>query len=652
VSTLVTNIGQLVTWDDEQPVRSNAALVVDRGRVAWVGSPAVTPLADDRIDVEGGTVIPGFVDSHTHLVFGGDRAAEFEARLAGEPYAAGGIRATVDATRTTPTPQLRMRATRLAAEALRSGTTTLEIKSGYGLSVPDELRSLEVAATLTAHRTFLGAHVVPDGGDAPSYVSLVAGPMLDAVAGVATAIDAFCEEGAFDEEQCREVLTAGASRGLGVHVHANQLRPGPGVQLAASLGALSADHCTFVDDVDVAALRDAGTVAVLVPAAEFSTRSVYAPARRLVDAGVTVALATDCNPGTSFTTSMAFVIALACREQGLTPLEALRAATAGGATALGQKDVGRRSGAHGDATRRGGAMNDPLWPRASDWLAGGGAPDGPRLGVVGVPLSRTSISPSGAEATPAAVRGALRRFATFHAGLDVDLESVSVHDEGDLRIVELDGRAALSAVDAGLSRLPAYDLVVLLGGDNALTWPAMRTLLPLPTSGLLTLDAHHDVRGFHAGPTNGNPVRGLIEDGLRGSRVVQVGLGNLTNSRAYRTWCVQQGIELHGVAAAQAEGVRTLVRRSLDRLAQSCDAIYVDLDVDVVDRAFVPGCPGARPGGLLPAELLKAAEEAGRHPAVRAVDIVEVDATADPTGVTVDLAAMCLLSVAAGLAAR
>jgi imidazolonepropionase len=282
-------------------------------------------------------------------VFGGDRSAEFEARLAGEPYAAGGINATVSATRAMPTPQLRVRATRLAAEALRSGTTTLEIKSGYGLTVEDELRSLEVAATLTSHRTFLGAHVVPEGTDAAAYVDLVRGPMLDAVAGVASAIDAFCEEGAFDEDQCRDILSAGAARGLAVHVHANQLGPGPGVQLAASLGALSADHCTHLSHDDVSALRDADVVAVLVPVAEFSTRSAYAPAKRLIDADVTVALATDCNPGTSFTTSMPFVISLACRELEMTPLEALRAATMGGAAALAQRDIGHlRVGASAD----------------------------------------------------------------------------------------------------------------------------------------------------------------------------------------------------------------------------------------------------------------------------------------------------------------
>lgn len=348
-SLLVGGIGTLVTWDPDRPVRHDAALVIDKGRVAWVGSSAVTPLADERLDVEGATVVPGFVDSHTHLVFGGDRAEEFEARLAGEPYSAAGIASTVAATRGLPTPQLRVRATRLAAEALRSGTTTLEIKSGYGLTVVDELRSLEVAATLTPHRTFLGAHVVPAESDAASYVDLVTGPMLDAVAGVATAIDAFCEEGAFDEEQCRRILSAGAARGLAIHVHANQLTPGPGVQLAASLGALSADHCTHLTDDDVTALHDSGVVAVLVPAAEFSTRSPYAPARRLLDADVTVALATDCNPGTSYTTSMPFVMALACRELGMTPLEALRASTVGGATALARTDVGHlRVGAQAD----------------------------------------------------------------------------------------------------------------------------------------------------------------------------------------------------------------------------------------------------------------------------------------------------------------
>ena len=295
---------------------------------------------------------------------------------------------------------------------------------------------------------------------------------------------------------------------------------------------------------------------------------------------------------------------------------------------------------------------DPWWPRASDWLAAGGSPTGRRLAVVGVPLSRTSISPSGAHTTPAAVRAALRRFATFHAGLDVDLEELHVTDHGDLEVAALAGTEALTETSAALANLEPADLVVLLGGDNAVTRPAMRTLLPLASSGLLTLDAHHDVRGFHAGPTNGTPVRGLIEDGLPGQQVVQIGLGALSNSRAYRTWCQDRGVTLISAEQARDEGVGTVVRRELDRLALTCSGLYVDLDVDVVDRAFVPGCPGARPGGHTPSELLAAAVEAGRHRAVRAIDVVEVDATADPTGITVDLAAMCLLSAAAGLVAR
>lgn len=348
-SLLVDGIGRLVTWDDDRPVLEDAAVLLDDGRIAWTGRRREAPPADRRLDVAGRCVVPGFVDAHTHLVFAGDRSAEFEARLAGRPYTAGGIRTTVAATRAATTDELSARAHALAAEALRSGTTTLEVKSGYGLDVQTERRLLDVAADLTPHRTFLGAHVVPDGVDADAYVRLVCTDMLDAVADVATAVDVFCETGAFDADQSRVVLTAGRDRGLDLHVHANQLGPGPGVQLAAELGAASADHCTHVTDADVAAMRDAGTVAVLVPAAEFSTGSPYAPARRLLDAGVTVALASDCNPGTSFTTSLPFVVALACRELGMTPGEALRAVTLGGAAALRRDDAGHlRVGACAD----------------------------------------------------------------------------------------------------------------------------------------------------------------------------------------------------------------------------------------------------------------------------------------------------------------
>ena len=290
--------------------------------------------------------------------------------------------------------------------------------------------------------------------------------------------------------------------------------------------------------------------------------------------------------------------------------------------------------------------DDPLWPRASGWLGASPAP----LAVVGVPLSRTSLSPSAAHTTPTAVRSVLRRFPTWHAGLDVDLPAAV--DHGDLDVAHLDGQRAVDAVRAGVRALPPAELLVLLGGDNLVTWPALQALsTDLSRVGLLTLDAHHDVRGFHAGPTNGTPVRGLLEAGLPGGNVVQVGIAELTNSRAYRDWCAERSVRV--VPVAQCRGrVGEVVRTELDRLAARCDWVYVDLDVDVVDRAFVPGCPGARPGGLLPHELLAAAVEAGRHPSVRAVDVVEVDAGSDVNEVTVQLAAMCLLSVAAGAAAR
>ena len=350
-SLLVDNIGTLVTWDHETPVITEAALVVDPGGVAWSGPASAAPAADERLDAHGGCVIPGFVDAHTHLVFAGDRAQEFEHRLTGESYTAGGIRSTVAATRAASTTELQSRASMLVAEALRSGTTTVEVKSGYGLTIDDERRCLEIARTITPHATFLGAHVVPQewSADPDGYVGLVVGKMLDGVVDLASAIDVFCEAGAFDEDQSRAVLTAGKSRGLDLHVHANQLGPGPGAMLAADLGAASADHCTHVTDAELGALRDAGVAVVLVPAAEFSTRSSYAPARRMLDAGLTIALASDCNPGTSYTTSMPFVIALACREQGLTPMEALRAATVGGASALRRDDIGHlRIGAGAD----------------------------------------------------------------------------------------------------------------------------------------------------------------------------------------------------------------------------------------------------------------------------------------------------------------
>ncbi|MDG4759783.1 imidazolonepropionase [Micromonospora sp. WMMD710] len=346
-SLLVDNIGELVTngpGEDPLGIRRDAAVLVEDGRVAWVGAAAYAPAADRRIDAGGAAVLPGFVDSHAHLVFAGDRAAEFAARMAGQPYTGGGIRTTVGATRAATDDELRATVRRLRGEALRQGTTTMEIKSGYGLTVADEARSLRIAAETSTETTFLGAHVVPsEYADRPDdYVGLVCGPMLAAAAPYAKWIDVFCERGAFDVDHARAILACGQAAGLGVRLHANQLGPGAGVQLGVELGAASVDHCTHLSDADVDALAGAHTttVATLLPGAEFSTRSPYPDARRLLDAGVTVALATDCNPGSSYTSSMPFCVALAVREMRMTPAEAVWAATAGGARALRRDDIG------------------------------------------------------------------------------------------------------------------------------------------------------------------------------------------------------------------------------------------------------------------------------------------------------------------------
>ncbi|MDQ7992959.1 MAG: imidazolonepropionase [Propionicimonas sp.] len=349
MSTAVTNIGELVTWEEGRPLRHAAAFVVDAGRVAWVGDAARVPAADEVLDAGGAAVIPGFVDSHTHLVFAGDRATEFEARMAGRRYSAGGIRSTVAATRAAGTDALAALLASRVAELRRQGTTTLETKSGYCLDVAGEERSLRLARDVTGETTFLGAHVVPEGWDPDAYVELVTGEMLAACAPHARWIDVFCETGAFGADQARTVLAAGVAAGLLPRIHANQLGFGPGVQLACELGAAAADHCTFLSDADVAALADTGVVAGLLPGVEFSTRQPYPDARRLLEAGVRVAIATDCNPGSSFTSSMPFCIALAVRELGMTPLEALHAGTQGGAWSLRREDVGHlRVGARAD----------------------------------------------------------------------------------------------------------------------------------------------------------------------------------------------------------------------------------------------------------------------------------------------------------------
>ncbi len=316
--------------------------MIEAGRVAWTGPAARAPAADESVDAAGRAVLPGFVDSHAHLVFAGERGAEFAARMAGLPYQAGGIRSTVAATRAATDDQLRANLRRLSGELLFQGTTTFECKSGYGLTVPDEARSVALAAEFTPEVTYLGAHVIPPefDRDLAAYVDLVCGAMLDACAPHARWVDVFCERGAFGRDEAAAVLAAGTAAGLQPRVHANQLGPGPGVQLAVECAAASADHCTYLDDADVDALASSATVATLLPGVEFSTRQPYPDARRLLGAGVTVAIATDCNPGSCFTSSMPLCIALAVREMRMTTQEALWAATAGGARALRRTDVG------------------------------------------------------------------------------------------------------------------------------------------------------------------------------------------------------------------------------------------------------------------------------------------------------------------------
>lgn len=342
MTTLVDNIGLLVTNEPDRPEHTNAALVIEDGSVAWVGAAADAPAVDERIDAGGRCVIPGFVDSHSHLIFAGDRSDEFEARMTGQKYAAGGIRRTVGLTRQATDADLRANAGRLVAEMRTQGSTTVEIKSGYGLTTVDEERALRIAGEFTPETTYLGAHVVPAEfvDDPAGYVALVTGEMLDACAPHAKWIDVFCDKGAFDVDQARAILEAGMARGLGARMHGAQLAPSGAVRLAVELGAASVDHCTFLTDADVDALADSDTVATLLPGVEFSTRQPYPDARRLIDAGVTVALACDCNPGSSFTSSMPFCIAVAVRDMHFSPAEALWSATAGGAAALRRPDIG------------------------------------------------------------------------------------------------------------------------------------------------------------------------------------------------------------------------------------------------------------------------------------------------------------------------
>jgi imidazolonepropionase len=361
-SLAIRNIGELTTNDVAAEGRlKDAAVVLEGDRVAWVGPSAEAPAADEDFDAAGRALLPGWVDSHTHMVFAGDRTAEFEARMAGEPYEAGGINVTVEATRAASDAELEANLMRLVGEARRQGTTTLETKTGYGLTIADEVRSAAIAGRHVDAVTYLGAHVVPRDAAPDAYLDLVTGPMLDAVAPHVSAVDVFCESGAFDEAASRRVLEAARAAGLGARVHGNQLGHGPGVRLAVEHGALSVDHLGFLGEKDIAALADSwgarwtgrperrGTVATVLPACDLSTRMPLAPARELLDAGAVLAIASNCNPGTSYTAAMGFCVATAVLQMGLTVQEAVRAATLGGSIALGMDADGCAPRSHSDA---------------------------------------------------------------------------------------------------------------------------------------------------------------------------------------------------------------------------------------------------------------------------------------------------------------
>ena len=357
-ATLFTNIGELRTVSDLGTLH-DAALVAGDGIITWVGAAADAPACDTQVDLEGRAVLPGWVDSHTHMIFDGDRAAEFEARMAGQDYAAGGIAITMNATRAASPERLRELLDARVHAAHLGGTTSLETKTGYGLDVESEALAAQLAADAVGDVTFLGAHVVPPGADPEDYVDLVTGDMLDAVAPHVQWIDVFCERGAFTEDQSRRVLRAGQERGLGVRVHGNQLGEGAGVALAVELGAASVDHVNYLTDADVEALAGSDTVATVLPACDLSTRQPLAPARRLLDAGATVAIASNLNPGTSYTSSMNFCVGTAVLQMGLSLDEAIRAATWGGARALWRHDV------RGGKDRTGRPAEGTLVPGAS-----------------------------------------------------------------------------------------------------------------------------------------------------------------------------------------------------------------------------------------------------------------------------------------------
>ena len=352
----VRGIGRLLTMTG--PVEVDAAVVIRDGRVAWTGPEAALPAdaPDDELDAGGACVVPGFVDAHTHLVYAGVRREEFVARLAGQRYDGGGIRTTVAATSAASTAELVDLAAARAAEAVWNGTTTMEIKTGYGLTRDEELRLLDVIAALAERTplrlepTYLGAHVVPEGRDRAGYVEEVVATLPAAAAKGARWCDVFCDEGVFTVAEARTILTAAREHGLGLRIHAEEIAPTGAAALAAELGCASADHLEHVSSEDARALASAGVTAVLLPTVTLSLRSqAWGHAAVLREAGVELALASDCNPGTSWCESMPYAIQLACLAMGLSVDEAFRAATLGAAHSLRRDDVGHLGvGAWGD----------------------------------------------------------------------------------------------------------------------------------------------------------------------------------------------------------------------------------------------------------------------------------------------------------------
>jgi imidazolonepropionase len=348
---LVRRIGRLTTW--EQPVLSDAALLIRDGVVAWYGADSEIP-ADvgdiHELDAGGAAVLPGFVDAHTHLVWAGSRRDDFIGRIEGGNYSPQGIAATVAATRAASYDDLRALTQRRIDRAVASGTTTIEVKSGYGLTPVDEHRILDVARSLTTarvHATYLGAHVVPDGRDRSVYVDEV----VHAIADInADSVDVFCDAGAFTVDESRRILQAAKQRRLQTRIHAEQLTHTGAARLAAELQCASADHLDHVTAEDATALAAANVVAVVVPVCSLYTRSQrWEHARILLDAGCTLAIATDCNPGTAWNESMPYAMQLAALAMGLTVQQTLRAATLGGAAALQRRDIGWLGvGARGD----------------------------------------------------------------------------------------------------------------------------------------------------------------------------------------------------------------------------------------------------------------------------------------------------------------